>query len=172
MQRILIVNPIMCWILISIPRLQNRAPVPYAFQLIIQSLLNLVWLCDTITCSTPVLHCLLEFAQTHVSDAIQPSHPLALHLSHYQALHIRWPKYWSFSFSISPSSEYSSLISFRIAWFDLLEVQWTLKSLLRHHDSKASFFSAQPSLWYSSHICTWLVEKYIGFCQKSDVSPF
>ena len=54
------------------------------------------------------------------------------------ALHIRWPDYWSFSFSISPSNEYSALISFRINWFDLLAVQGTLKSLLQHHDSKAS----------------------------------
>ena len=54
------------------------------------------------------------------------------------ALHIRWPKYWSFSFSISPSNEYSALISFRIDWFDLLAVQGTLKSLLQHHSSKAS----------------------------------
>ena len=54
------------------------------------------------------------------------------------ALHIKWPKYWSFSFSISPSNEYSGLISFRIYWFDLLEVQGTLKSLLHHHRSKAS----------------------------------
>ena len=53
-------------------------------------------------------------------------------------LHIRWPKYWSFSFSISPSSEYSGLISFRIDWFDLLAVQGTLRSLLQHHNSKAS----------------------------------
>ena len=52
--------------------------------------------------------------------------------------HIRWPKYWSFSFSISPSNEYSGLISFRIDWFDLLEVQGTLKSFLQHHSSKAS----------------------------------
>ena len=51
---------------------------------------------------------------------------------------IRWPKYWSFSFSISPSNEYSGLICFRIDWFDLLAVQWTLKSLLQHHSSKAS----------------------------------
>jgi len=62
----------------------------------------------------------------------------------------RWPKYWSFSFSISPSSEYSVLISFRIDLFDLLAVQGTLESLLQHHNSKAS----QPSLWSSSHIST------------------
>ena len=61
-------------------------------------------------------------------------------------LHIRWPKYWSFNFSISPSSEYSGLISFRIDWFDLLAVQGTLKSLLQHLSSKASIFGAQVSL--------------------------
>ena len=59
---------------------------------------------------------------------------------------IRWPKYWSFSFSISPSNEYSGLISFRMDWLDLLAVQETLKSLLQHHSSKASILSAQLSL--------------------------
>ena len=59
-------------------------------------------------------------------------------------LRIRWPKYWSFSFSISPSNEYSGLISFRMDWIDLLAVQWTLKSLLQHHSSKASI------LWHSA----------------------
>ena len=71
--------------------------------------------------------------------------------SNLSALHIRWPKYWSFSFSISPSNEYSGLNSFRVDWFDLLAVQGTLKSLLQHHSSKASvlwpsaFFMVQPS---------------------------
>ena len=96
-------------------------------------------------------------------DVIQPSHPLsspsppASNLSQHQDLcnesvfHIRWPKYWSFSFSISPSNEYSGLFSFRIDWFDLLAVQGTLKSLLQHHSSKASilqhsgFFRVQLS---------------------------
>ena len=70
---------------------------------------------------------------------------------HESALHIRWPKYWTFSFSISTSKEYSGLISFRIDWFDLLAVQGTLKSLLQHHSSKASilqrsaFFTVQLS---------------------------
>ena len=109
-------------------------------------------------CSTPgfpVLHYLLEFAQTHVhwvDDAIQPSHLLspasspALYFpsirvfSNESALHIRLPKYWSFSFSISPTNEYSGLISFRIDWFDLLSVQGCLKSLLQHHSLKASIF--------------------------------
>ena len=81
--------------------------------------------------------------------------------SNESALLIR-PQYWSFNFSISPSSEYSELISFRIDWFDFFAVQETLKSLLQHHSSKASNTSAlstQPSLWSNSHICTWLLEK-------------
>ena len=92
----------------------------------------------------PILHCLPELPQIHihcVSEAIQPSHPLsspsppAFFLSssvfpNESALCIRWPKYWSFSFSISPSSEHSGLISFRIDWFDHLTAQGTLKSLL------------------------------------------
>ena len=78
--------------------------------------------------------------------------------SNESVLHIRWPKYWSFSFSISPSNEYSGLISFRMDWFDLLAVQGTLKSLLQHHSSKASilqcsaFFMVQLSHPYMT---TW-----------------
>ena len=97
-------------------------------------------------------HRLPEFAQVHVpriSDAIQPSHPLppssfAFSLSQHQglfnesALLIRWPKYWSFSFSISPSNEYLGLISFRIDCFDFIAVQGTRKRLLQHHNLKAS----------------------------------
>ena len=108
---------------------------------------------DSSTPGFPVHHQLSEFTQTHVhrvSDAIQPSHPLlspsppAFNLSQHQGLfselvpHIRWPKYWSFSFSISPSNEHPGLISFRMDWLDLLAVQGTLKSLLQHHSSKAS----------------------------------
>ena len=107
-------------------------------------------------CSTPafpVYYQLLELAQTHVhrvGDGIQPSQPLWSHsplafnlsqrqgLSNESVLCIRWPKYWSFSFNISPSNEYSGLTSFRMNWFDLLAVQGTLKSLLQHHSSKAS----------------------------------
>ena len=107
-------------------------------------------------CSTPgfpVLHYVHEFTQTlvhWVGDAVQPSHPLLPLLllpsifpsirvfSNEPALRIRWPKYWSFSFSISPSNKYSGLISYKIDWFDLLAVQGTLKSLLQHHSSKAS----------------------------------
>ena len=98
-----------------------------------------------------------------VSNAIQPSNPLlspsppAPNPSQYQvssdesALHMRWPEYWSFSFSIIPSKEYQGLISFRMDWLDLLAVQGTLKSLLQHHSSKASilrcsaFFTIQLS---------------------------
>ena len=73
------------------------------------------------------------------------------------ALQIRRPKYWSFS--ISPSNEYSRLISFRIDWFDLLAAQGTLKCFLQHHSSKNQFFDVQPSLWSNSHICTWPLGK-------------
>ena len=80
--------------------------------------------------------------------------------SNKSALHTKWPKYWSFSFNISLSNEYSGLISFRIDWFALLAVQGTLKSLLQNHNSKASILSsAQPSLWSNSHIQIWLLEK-------------
>ena len=75
------------------------------------------------------------------------------------ALCIRWPKHWSFSFSISPSNEHSGLISFRIDWLDLLAVQGTLKSLLQHYIQKQQVFSVQTSLWPNSHIHTWLLEK-------------
>ena len=71
------------------------------------------------------------------------------------ALHIRWPKYWSFSFSISPSREYSGLLSFKIDWFDLFPVQGTLKSLLQHHSSKASI----P--WRSAFLIVQLSHPYV-----------
>ena len=76
--------------------------------------------------------------------------------SNESALHIRWPKFYSFRFSISLSSEYSGLISFRIDWFDLLAVQGTLKSLLQHHNSKASILWHSASLWSNFHIRVWL----------------
>ena len=121
-------------------------------------------LCNPMEFSTPcspVLHYLPKFAPTHESMTIQPSHPLlpcsppALDFSQHQglfqwlALHIRWPKYCSFSFSISPSNEYLKLED--LNWFDLLAVQGALKSLLQHHSSKASilwpsaFFMVQLS---------------------------
>ena len=121
-------------------------------------------------CSTPGLpvhHQLLEITQTHVhrvGDAIQLSHPLSSpspsafksfpvsgFFPNELTLRIRWPKYWSFSFNVSPSNEHPELISFRMDWLDLLAVQGTLKSLLQHHSSKASilwcsaFFMVQHS---------------------------
>ena len=74
-------------------------------------------------------------------------------------LHIKWPKYWSFSFSISPSNEYSGLISFRVDWLDLLAVQGALKSLLQHHSSNVSSLWCSSLLQSNSHTHTWLVEK-------------
>ena len=128
-------------------------------------------LCYHMDCSMPdfrVHHQLLELTQIHVhhvSDAIQPSHPLsspsapAFNLSQHQGLSsesvlcIRWPKYWNFIFNISPPSEHPGLISFRMDWLDLLlAVQGTLKSLPQHHSSEGSIFCAQLSLYSNSHI--------------------
>ena len=113
----------------------------------------------------PVHHQLPEFTQTHVHqvhDAIQPSHPgsspspPASNQSQHQSffsnestLFMRWPKYWSFSFSIIPSKEIPVLISFRMDWLDLLAVQGTLKSLLQHHSSKASSTVLQCSAFFT-----------------------
>ena len=112
----------------------------------------------------PVHHQLPEPTQTHVhciGDAIQPIHPLSFLLflpsifliirvfSNELVLYIRWPKYWSFSFNISPSNEYSGLVSFRMDWLDPLAVQETLKSLLQHHksiNSSALSFLYSPTL--------------------------
>ena len=123
------------------------------FSSVTQSCLTL---CDPMDCSTPgflVHHHLPQLAQTHVCRVVMPSNHLLLCcplllppsifpsirvFSDESVLHIRWPKYWSFSFSISPSSEYSGLISFRMDWLDLLADQGALKSLLQHHSSKAS----------------------------------
>ena len=121
----------------------------------------------------PVHHQLTEFTQTHVhrvADAIQPSHPLSLLLltpippnirvfSNESTLHMRWPKYWSFSFNINPSNEHLGLISFRMDWLDLLAVQGTLKSLLQHYSSKASILQHSAFFVSNSHIHTSLLEK-------------
>ena len=146
-------------------------------------------LCDPMDCSMPcfpVLQCLPEFAQTRVhwgNDAIQPScysllllpsvFPNIKFFSNESARHIRWPKYWSFRFSISPSGEYSGLVSFRIDWFDLLIVQGTLKSL--HHSLKASilqcsaFFMVQLSHPYmtTGKTLTLTRQTFVGFIHNS-----
>ena len=133
-------------------------------------------LCDPLDCTrraSLVLHCLSEFAQTHVcwvGDVIQPSHPLsppclAFNLSSItvfskeSVLRIRCPEYWSFSFSMSPSNEYSRLISFRIDWSDLFAVQGTIKSLLQPHSLKASVLRCSAFFMVQLYICTWLLEK-------------
>ena len=118
----------------------------------------------------PVHHQLPEFTQTHVhwvGDAIQPSHPLlspsplAFNLSQHSVfssesvLCIRWPKYWSFSFNISPSNEQPGLISFRMDWLDLLAVQGTLKSFLQYSTSKSSI------LWRSAFFIVQLSHPYM-----------
>ena len=130
-------------------------------------------LCDPMNGSTPgfpVLHYLPELAQTHfhwVGDAIL-CHPLLFLpsifpsirvFSNESTLCIKWPKYWSFSFSISPSNEYSGLISFRINWFDLLVSKGLSRIFSNTTLQKHQFFGTQPSLWSNSHIHTWLLEK-------------
>ena len=128
--------------------------------------------CNSVDCSMPgfpIHHQLLELTQTHihkVHDAIQPiilCCPLLLLPSIFPSirvfssetvLFIRWPKYWSFSFSISPSSEHPGLISFRMDWLDPLAVEGTLKSLLQQHSLKPSILGALFSLYSNSHIHT------------------
>ena len=90
---------------------------------------------------------------------LPPFPPSIRIFSNESTLQMRWPKYWSFSFSISPSNEHPGLVSFRMDWLDLLAVQGTLKSLLQHHSSKHQFFSAQLSSQSNSHIHTWPLEK-------------
>ena len=146
-------------------------------------LLSHVWLCDPMDCSTlsfPVHYQLPEFTQTQVhwvSDAIQPSHPLSSPSNHLILCHplllppsifpslrvssnestlcMRWPKYWSFSFSLTPSNEHPGLVSFRMDRLDLLAVQGTLRSLLQHHSSKASI------LWPSAFFTVPLSHPYM-----------
>ena len=130
-------------------------------------------LCDPMNLSTPGLpvhYQLPEFTETHVhqvSDAIQPSHPLSFPsppapiplrirvFSNESSLHMRWPKYWNFSFSTNPSNEHPELIFFRMDWLDLLAVQGTLKNLLQHHSSKTW------NLWPSAFFIVQLSHPYM-----------
>ena len=133
-------------------------------------------LCKPLDCSTPGLpvhHQLLEFLQTQSFKSVMPSNHLILSsplflppsifpnirvFSNDSVIHITWPKYWSFRFSISPSNEYSGLISFRIDWFDLLALQGLSRVFSNITVQKHQFFITQPSLWSNSHIHTWWLE--------------
>ena len=147
---------------------------------------------DGSTPGFPVLHHLLEFAQTHVHESVMPSNhlilcrPLLLLTSIFPSIRafssesvlcIRWPKYWSFSFSISPSNEYSGLICFRMDWLDLLAVQGTLNSLLQHRSLKASvlrpsaFFIVQLSHPYMTAGKTRALT-CTDVCRQNNVSTF
>ena len=131
-------------------------------------------LCDPMDCSMPGLPVLHHLPLPSILPSIRI-------FSNESALHIRWPKYLSFSFSISPSNEYSGLISFVIDWFDLLAVQGTLKSLLQHHNSKLSillhsaFFVVQLSHPHTTTgktiVLSDLVDK-VDLCQQNDASAF
>ena len=134
-------------------------------------------LCDPMDCSTPTflsvansqsLLKLMSIESVMPSDHLILCHPLLLPPSIFpnirvfsseSLLLIRWPKYWSCSFSISPYNEYSGLISFRIGWLDLLAVQGTLKSLLQHHSSKTLILQHSAFFIVNSHIHIWLLEK-------------
>ena len=148
--------------------LSNCGSITYS----VQSLSH-VRLCDPMNCSMPGLpvhHQLLECTKPMSIKSVMPSnhlifcHPLFLlpsifpsirFFSNESALHIRWRKYWSFSFNISPSNEHPGLFSFRMDWLDLLAVQGTLKSLLQHHRSKASI------LWHSAFFPVQLSHPYM-----------
>ena len=134
-------------------------------------------LCNPMDYSTPgfpVLHQLLELAQIMSIESVMPSnhlifcHPLLFPpstfpsirvFSNESALCIRWSKYWNFNFSISLSSEFSGLISFRIDWFNLLAVQGLSRVFSNTTVQKHQFFAAQPSSWSNSQIHTWLLKK-------------
>ena len=144
----------------------SRLPCPSPS---LQSLLKLM----SIESVVPSNH--LIFCRSLLLPSIFPSIRV---FSNESVLWIIWPKYWSYSFSISPSNEYSGLISFRIAWWDLLAVQRTLKSLLQHHSSKASvlwhtvFFVVQPSHLHRTTGKNLRSFDYIDLCWQSDVSAF
>ena len=166
----------------------------YLILVVVQSLSH-VWLWDPMNWSIPgfsVLQYVSEFVQTHVrwvddthptiSSSVVPfsscsqSFPASGSFPMSWPFASGWPKYWSFSFSISPSNEYSGLISFRIDWFDLLAVQGTSGVFSSTTVQKHQFFGTQPSLWSNSHIRTWLLEKPIALTRwtswQSNASAF
>ena len=162
------------WSILFVWNLPEAAFLSVPFSSVAQSCSTL---CDPMNRGVPglpVYHQPLESTQTHVhqvSDAILPSHPLSSLIllpsvfpmirvfSNESALRIRWPKYWSFIFNISPSNKHPGLIFFRMDWLDLLAVQGTLKSLSNTTVQKHQFFGAQLSSQSNSHIHTWLLEK-------------
>ena len=169
--------------------------VTFLLFLLVFSSLSCVWLFDTPWAATHHTSLSLTVSQSlpkfmsiesvMLSYHLILCHPLLFLHSNFpsimvfsieSALHIRWPKYWSFSLSISPSNECSVLISFRIDWFDLLAVQGLLRVFSSTTFGKHQFFGAQPSLWSNSHIHTWLLEKhsfdYTDFFRWSDASAF
>ena len=147
---------------------------------------------DPMNCSTPgfyVLHCLTSlFKVTSIETVIPSNHLILCHhllllasifpsirvFSNELALRIRWPKYWSFSFNISPSNEYSGLISFRTDGFDILAVQGTLKSLLQYHSSNSLVLSLLygPTLTSILDYCKNHSFDYTDLCWQCDVSAF
>ena len=181
------------WMLKVVPNWIKRLVV-----VVVVELLNCVQLCDPTDWSTPdfpVLQYLLELAQINIlwiGDAIQRFHLLSspslpgLNVSQHQGL-FQWvgslhhvPKYWSFSFGISPSSAFCWIFragSFSIDWIDPLAVQGTRKSFLQHHYSKVSVLRHWSSLWSKHHIHTWVLKKnhsfdYMDLCHQSDVFAF
>ena len=149
----------------------HNVTMNFLFSSVTQSCLTLCKPMDYSTPGLPVHYQLLEFTQTHVHwESVMPSNHLILCcplflppsifpstrvFSSESVLHIRWPKYWSFSFNIRPFNEHSGLISFGMDWLDLLAVQRTLKSLLQHHSSKASI------LQHSAFFIVWLLHPYM-----------
>ena len=154
------------WYLSVCIHLHNKTPFIHQFRSIAQSCPTL---CDPMNCSMPGLpvhHQLPEFTRLTSIESVMPSSHLILCcpllrlppvppsirvFSKESTLHMRWPKYWSFSFSISPSNEHPGLISFRMDWLDLLAVQGTLKSLLQYHSSKASILRCSALTLTSIH---------------------
>ena len=137
----------------------------------VQSLSHVRLFVTPMDCSTsglPIYHHLLEFTLRSIKSVMPSCHLILCHplfllppippsirvFSSESTLHMRWPEYWSFSFSIIPSREIPALISFRMDWLDLLAVQGTLKSLLQHHSSKHQFFGTQLSSQSNSHFRT------------------
>ena len=149
------------WVAIAFSVIKDQS---LQFSSVAQSCLTL---CDPMNCRTPGLpvhHQLMSIESVMPSNHLIFCHPFLLLpsifpsirvFSNESALRIRWPKYWSFSISISPSNEYSGLISFMVDWLDLLAVQGTLKSLLQHHNSKASI------LWHSAFFMVQLSHPYM-----------